>query len=544
MQVSSQSRFSRRRSFLSRQKHPKLILFVDFRIRRVKCDEGRPICQRCIKFGLGCDGYADDKKILQPRKISHGQVFPSQSRGPIVPQVQRPSVHRSPRRSLFSNQQEARYFQIFSTNTASQLTGLFASNLWKHLVLQACESNTSIRHAVIAIGALDPKTWRQPANSDEETLRRQFAYHEYSIAIRNMRETTKEEILDLRTRLIACFLFICFEIYHFNKTSAVAQITAMSSLMRTNSQESHHTIYDLDDELSESFRELEVQALVQNCYGKDMIGTQQRLSCRETIRPKIPLRFETLRQARSIFHILAMRQLHWQGTSRYEWPWYFATQTMGSMTDPPPNEWTSNEEWCLERDRRFEEYTAWSNAFQPLLLEARASGKPEEVRRAEVLRMTYLYTYLALMTRMLSPQESYYGQTARLTELFNLLKSLLESDFDETGFSMECNILVPLGVLSYQFRHRALRQEAIRLLLKYPRREGLWDGVLIGKYSQWVAEFEEEGLSDEEYVPHDLVAGLVAVDHDPIRRTARLVAFKKVRNPPGTTVRKETVLSW
>ncbi|KAN0089556.1 hypothetical protein V8E51_019816 [Hyaloscypha variabilis] len=497
------------------------------KIRKVKCDEARPICQRCIKFGLGCDGYDDESRAIQPSKFSHGQVFPNPQKGAVVPRIQPPPaiLCRSPQRSLFSNQQEARYFQAFTTHTASQLTGLFASNLWNRLVLQACESNVSLRHAVIAIGALDPKTWRGPAESDEETSRRPFAYHEYSIAIRDMRTAAMQESLDFRTRPMACLLFICFEIYHCNKTSAVAQITVMSSLLETSSKHSHITIYDLDDELLESFRELEVQALVQNCYGKDMIGTQQRLT-------------------RSVFHVLAMRQLHWQGTSRYEWPWYLTTQTMGSMTDPPPNEWTSNEEWCLERDRRFEEYTAWSNAFQPLLLAARASTQPAEARQANVLRMTYLYTYLSLMTRMLSPQESYHGQTARLTELLGLLNSLLESCPEDYGFSMECNFLVPLSVVSYQFRHRALRQEAIRLLLAYPRREGLWDGGLIAKYSQWLAEIEEEGLEDEEYVPHDLVGGLVAVDHDPIRRTVRLVAFKRVRNQVGTMVRRKAVLSW
>ena len=148
------------------------------------------------------------------------------------------------------------------------------------------------------------------------------------------------------------------------------------------------------------------------------------------------------------------------------------------------------------------------------------------------------------MTPMLSPQESYYGQTARLTELTNLLKSLLESGHNDNGFSIEINFLIPLSVVSYLFRQRALRQEAIRLLLSYPRREGLWDGVLIGKYSQWVAEIEEEGLGDEEYVPHDLATWLVAADHDPIERTVRLAAFQKFRDSPEKTVRREAGISW
>jgi hypothetical protein len=95
----------------------------------------------------------------------------------------------------------------------------------------------------------------------------------------------------------------------------------------------------------------------------------------------------------------------------------------------------------------------------------------------------YLTSYLGLMTRMLDPMESYYGQTNKLAELIELIKKLLEG-YDDTGFSLEMTFLIPLTMVAYMFRHRGLRQEAIRLLLSYPRREGLWDGMVIGKYSQ------------------------------------------------------------
>jgi len=101
---------------------------------------------------------------------------------------------------------------------------------------------------------------------------------------------------------------------------------------------------------------------------------------------------------------------------------------------------------------------------------------------------------------MLDPMESYYGQTNKLAELIELIKKLLEG-YDDTGFSLEMTFLIPLTMVAYMFRHRGLRQEAIRLLLSYLRREGLWDGMVIGKYSQWIAEIDEEELGDEEYVP-------------------------------------------
>jgi hypothetical protein len=77
----------------------------------------------------------------------------------------------------------------FATRPANQLTGLFPSDLWRRLVPQIYESYAPIRHAIIVIGALDPKIWRNPARSFEETARRQFAYHEYSMAISEMRST-------------------------------------------------------------------------------------------------------------------------------------------------------------------------------------------------------------------------------------------------------------------------------------------------------------------------------------------------------------------
>ncbi|KAH8763981.1 hypothetical protein F5882DRAFT_414844, partial [Hyaloscypha sp. PMI_1271] len=132
-----------------------------------------------------------------------------------------------------------------------------------------------------------------------------------------------------------------------------------------------------------------------------------------------------------------------------------------------------------------------------------------------------------MMVPMLSLQESYYGQTARLTELMTLCKTLLlDCDYDG-GFSMEANLLIPLGVLTYRFRHRALRREAIDLLIRYPRREGLWDGKLSGKYCLWLADLEEERLEDEEYVPHDLATELASYEWDAITKLCTVSAYKK-----------------
>jgi hypothetical protein len=450
---------------------------------------------------------------------------------------------------MFKNDQEQRYFKIFCNQTANQLTGLYSSELWKRLVLQTSESYPSIRHAVIAIGALDPKTWRSPAKSIEETARRQFAYHEYSMAIAEMRDTMSKKSLELRIRLIACLVVFCFESYHFNRDSANSQIRAMSSMIEEEEEKSPDGL-DVEEELLETVSELKIQSLAAYGYGK--APSEQLLlssrNWRQSMRPNIPLEFTNMNHARSVLYLFATRQLHWAGASMYGWPWYLdpRAKVTGLVIDPPPNDATPNDEWCKERNRRFLEYTAWSNAFQPLLLKGRASKDPGEVRRANLLRLTYLYAYLTMMAAMLNPHEAYYGQTGRLAELLALIRTLLEDPGNDAGFSIEAKTITPLAVVAYRFRHRALRKEAIRLLLKYPRREGLNDGAYIAGFSNWLAELEEEGLSDEEeYVPYELAATLVAQKWDALKRTANLAAVMRDRTSlDKTMLRFETTIHW
>ncbi|KAH8783640.1 hypothetical protein BGZ57DRAFT_735625, partial [Hyaloscypha finlandica] len=136
----------------SRAKAPKVRTgCLTCKIRRVKCDEGKPACKRCIRFRTTCDGY------LQPRQETRITEGKRKVQRPIEPkQLGILALCRSLSSKHFSDDGEYYYFQLFCHQTAPQLSSCTQteSQLWSQIVLQASETESCIRHAIIAIGAL------------------------------------------------------------------------------------------------------------------------------------------------------------------------------------------------------------------------------------------------------------------------------------------------------------------------------------------------------------------------------------------------------
>jgi hypothetical protein len=85
-----------------------------------------------------------------------------------------------------------------------------------------------------------------------------------------------EKRIDLRTRILSCVLFACFESYHGNNDEAVSQIIAGTEMAREylkvrTAEERSHATYShppLEDAIYMTFAVVEVQAMA--------IGTRKR----------------------------------------------------------------------------------------------------------------------------------------------------------------------------------------------------------------------------------------------------------------------------
>jgi hypothetical protein len=152
----------------------------------VKCDEARPICLRCIKFGIDCDGYEPQFQSRNHRSRGCTDRIPKSN----SPNSQSFPLGFSPSLGLFENDRQHRYFTLFCSKTSAYLSGQFTSTLWQTVVLQACVDEQPLRLAVIAPGALISSSVvdADEAIDNTKSLRRQFALDEYSKAISQIRK--------------------------------------------------------------------------------------------------------------------------------------------------------------------------------------------------------------------------------------------------------------------------------------------------------------------------------------------------------------------
>lgn len=519
------------------------------KIRHLKCDETKPHCLRCLKFGVECDFYLTKAQ-------QGGSTFKSNAK-PLVP---RPSpshtIFYPLSQKLFSDEQEQRYFRFFCDKTSQGLSGYFDSALWSELVLQACENDSAIRHAVVAIGALDLTSKRstsriqahQILNDDAEQDHR-FALQQYGLAIKRMRESTSEKKVDLRTMLIGCILLTCFETFHGNHQSAIAQMQSGLSLLEDwhaqhtpNLDEvlgtSSPSPFVVDDEILQALGRLDLQSMTFLDPRPKEIHNRMRRYGQASINA-MPETFATLKEARVYLELVMRRFMHFMiSISNVE-----GSDGVMKLSDPLPD----IPEFILADQRRhMKELQRWHSAFMPLLKYARTVEGKKNFLAATALETHYLSSYFGLDAMTLDSRSSASRSMPVFREIVSLCTDILSHPSaiaDETKYTFDLQIVASLYATGLRCRHSGIRRQAVALLLSSPRREGVWDAVLAGKIVGWVADIEEEDGLDGEFMKEG--KGIIDLKFD-FNLQARSVYLQclQIRTGSDILVEREATLTW
>ncbi|KXJ85613.1 hypothetical protein Micbo1qcDRAFT_141383 [Microdochium bolleyi] len=163
--------------------------------RKVKCDEAKPACERCVKAGRQCDGYA-----------------PPRTGDPELVGWHRP-------RSLLAlaeDPAEARALQYYCQAAGPVMSGAIDPDFWSRLVYQFSSFEPAVRHSVVSISSLYEMLRQNPqgpmAVLDDSSL----ALGHYNAAIAQLRQSDNQPLI-----VLACLLFICIEVLQDNAAIAI-----------------------------------------------------------------------------------------------------------------------------------------------------------------------------------------------------------------------------------------------------------------------------------------------------------------------------------
>lgn len=177
--------------------------------RRVKCDEKKPACLRCLKYGVSCSGY-------QPPMA---RIFEIKAR----PQ--------------FASAEEKANYDYF-VQSGSKILALFQMTslpFWTRLAPQLAENNATVRHGLIALGAIQQPLHHTPmgelATRNGRPEISHLAISHTAEAIHRMRVADPNSY-SVEEAVACCVLFLALAIWMEKATSPVIHILAAYRMLK------------------------------------------------------------------------------------------------------------------------------------------------------------------------------------------------------------------------------------------------------------------------------------------------------------------------
>ncbi|KAI6085876.1 hypothetical protein F4821DRAFT_143986 [Hypoxylon rubiginosum] len=435
--------------------------------RKVKCDEAKPKCQRCINTGRRCEGYVT--------KPTAGLLW-----------------HRP--RQLFQSidtASEGRALQFFCEKTAQFLSGATDPYFWTHLVMQFSNFEPAVRHSVVAISSLYEQFQAGAKAPFVHLGENSLALQHYNAAIRELKTTENQPLV-----LLVCILFICIEFMLSNKAAAIQHCKHGIALLE-NANYSWAREY-----LVPVFRRLSVFPFF---FGKDLNDFPDLVPLENPMPPS----FRDFAEAQSVMDSLVSRSLRlirWGDAYRFG----------NKRYEPVPNE------YVVEREEIGSMLDKWHALF--LTLDANATANAmlpttpisdmynfntnaiQAMSRA-ILLVRYEVCRIWLDVAFETDETCYdwhLDSFRRVIGLCQIFDSVIPADARKPlgnrspKFIFETGFMPLLQFVTSKCRDFDMRLEALRLMtiLGVPR-ENLWEIDQIFAISRRVIEIEHDVVLDD-----------------------------------------------
>ncbi|KAH8693810.1 hypothetical protein BGW36DRAFT_399066 [Talaromyces proteolyticus] len=462
--------------------------------RRVKCDESRPACRRCISTGRVCSGYG----------IWGGGGSPYNQ-----PQSNRAlSVYCTPVPAGNLSREEQIHFDWFLDKTTRKFAGLFVSDFWETLVFQASAQEPAVRHAIVALSAAHrieqgEGLWAIPTTYGFDV--EQFTLQQYNKAITHLRIVTGSTGKDnLRVALITCMIFVTLEYlrgqYQKGSTHLYYGIQLLSniSVLQPRSSISPNILSHAEDfahnALIDSYSRLSIQAAM---FGH--VPWHMFVMSRDPRENALPYTFSSLLGARQTLDDL-LNRIHCLERHCYR---------LRASQLP-----TKNLETLDIQRKILDDLSLWRKIYDASLARIEADADRKEkfglrlltiyyelavvmasvcLSEDEIIFDSHTENFIAILTGFVNLWNYWASLTTEIKEVKDMLCDP-ESEKSCHGFTVESGFILPMYYTALKCRIPRIRRLAIRILRSAPHREGVWNGPLLAKVLEEVIRIEENGL--------------------------------------------------
>lgn len=410
----------------------------------------RPVIVRKLQRPVQAQRPVHTKRAAQKRRASLTPRPPSPRPTPTAPaalvKIPSPTIY-NPGGFAF-NVQEGQYFQVFRTHTANELSGFFDSEFWTRSVLQESHSEASIRHAVVALGALYKtleKASESPPGSPDNSNNTfdtapnhyNFALQQYGKALKRLRESIgNNEARSQRTILISIVLFTCFQSFTGDHRAAISQIQHGLGLLEERRQQSKQPFIQrkenvVEDELIQMFTRLAIQAKsydmafhfphpyvirLSQPRREDPTSPQSPSSPSDaastaSLENNMPEVFNTSQEARQALDALTERMMRFN--------------ELLSSYHPGPNNILPR--YVQSSGLGFKmQLQQWDRAFQPLLEARRRPGISNTERAGiDVLKMMHIMASILFLMSFSSSEMEFDNFTPQFKEIVKLAEEVV-----------------------------------------------------------------------------------------------------------------------
>lgn len=431
------------------------------RARRVKCDEGKPACKRCI---------------MGDRKCVYGSLLPiAKARNVIT--VYLPPVQNQPVFFINTDGQD-----FFHRNLASRLDGQFDSEFWSKLVLQLSHSEPAVRHAISAVSVLHRDVETSMTEQQGYITANPAVARELGAAIQSLSRRMADNPNSNLVPLVCCLIFTCVEFLRGNVDSAVVHVRSgfklLGGVRMSNSTESTITgesaytqedLHAIEEHIVPMFSRLNA---VCSLFGK---VTPQVLALMH--QEDAGVLFEDLTQARQrLYEAMdpAIRFIRSAGRRAEGFE-----LTVEDFVEQVKLQ-TTLEDWRGRLSGLMESDTAANKVAATLLI------------------VQYLVVHTWLMVCTTAEETAIDAYMHAFEEIVTLSEQVTSSRAKDTQLqplSFDMQIIGPLYYTAVKCRHPLLRRRALALLKLAPRREGLWSAQHAYVIARRIIEIEERGMA-------------------------------------------------